>query len=796
MMEVRDPITGAKIRWSGHPLSAGYAMPVSAVHPTRCMGRRLGMPEHPNYAVLFDGHICVAAVGWDAISRQVHRFDADTLEYVDTPMMLGALSTGTPSVEERQIPVFHRVPQIAATPNNLYCAINSGTQGANASFVLRRLAKGSSTFLSPTTFNVTTAAHWAGASVPQIGSSNISTAYYYGLRAVMTGETTERVFITGLVNTADGNSHSAIMYSDDLYQKGNSQAATWTLVPIITGGDPPPVMTHMHADDDMLVGVVTGLYGRDYVNVVYSEDAGETWFIAGVDEADHEIPSTGIAYNDADVTARQALADGDKTYAVSRVIYDSTNEKAYVSLVAADSDEGYGGNCESEAACYLIEVDMAARATTGCTQTVHGPFLSSENRSFDNGIQILDTGDGTLIGVVAMPEAGPEVAGYIDQADGGPTLRVYAIQKDGIASMDNWLLQHTVELPSGGSPLRYVDSSTPQIRHEWGYGHHQCFNGISLVDGSTDVAFVLVGDQRVTGVKQCFHMARIGLLALETGEVHVAESSSDRGQIIVPSNVGITGGYRGVQFTGVEDWREDLNFGDGAMSIVCIFNGAGSVVGAPDLPEISGSDRWGMPLAVFAEMRGQTTTSEPLRNSPLNGWGLFWNAVGLHYWIWNDFAGTDDPTASTYRLLRLTGLGSADAAGQWHRVCIVKAANASGDDSFVPYANGSVATHSDSGTLNTIGDVAEFAKLRWFSMVNNYSELIASCSVAAGVWVYNKALTATEAQNVTKSPGSTGHIGPEDSSLMTNLVARTYSGVGDWRAMSEARRRGYQRIEY
>jgi len=639
---------------------------------------------------------------------------------------------------------------------------------------------------------MTTAAHWVGAAVPQIGGSNVSRGYYYGLRAINIA-VGERVIIPGQVSTADNNAHAAIMYSDDFDTSGNSDTSTWSLETLFIGGADTPVMTHVAATDDMLVGVVTNLYGADWLNVVYSEDDGASWKIAGVDEADAAIADGGVAFDHADVTARQLLADADEVYSVVRVAYDAVNETAWVSLVRADATTGYGDNCATTATCYLIEVDMTDRATTGCTQTLHGPFFADANRSFDNGIQLL-IGTLTHLGIVAIPQAASvSVPGYIDQADGGPTLRAYTIPKDTAGTFSTWTLWKTIALPSNGNSQSYIDSASDNIRHEWGYGHHQVFNGISVVDGSTDVIAACVANQRVTGTKQFNAMTQLGLIDISGETVYVPDSDTRSGQIVVPSNTGIVNGYRGIPCIGVQDWDTNLNVGDGAMSIVAYVNLAGSTAGAPTQFTVGGTSYWGMPLAVFAEMNDQNTatTTVPKSNVPRDGWGLFHTSAYTYFWIWNACPGTDDCDTSTYRVIRMTSLSPADYAGKWCRLCITKAASASGNGDWLCYAGGSSTTTAySSGTANTIGDVASLAKMRWFHMVNSYGDVISQSSVAGGVWIYNTAFTSTVAGNITKAPGASGAIGPEDDTLKPYLIGRMYSGVGNWKAFGGQRRAG------
>ena len=520
MISVKDPLTGSTIRWSSHPQALGYTMPLSAAVNERSAGRRWAVPEHPDCAVLFDGKICVASAGWDAISMQLRRFDAATLAFVDM-LQIGQFGTGAHYVENRQIPTAHRIPQVAATASNLYFIANGGLQGAQNTYYLRRLAAGSSAFVSPTNLDVTKADHWVGAAVPTVGGSALTSSYYYGCRVIRRPAGAERVLIPALWNTADGKAHAAVAYSDDLYTKGNSQAALWTFAPVVNGnGASKPVMGHLaaYSNEDgsasMLVGVVTQLYCMAYLNVVYSEDGGTTWKVAGVDEADYDVPVGGLVCDHAELVARRLMNDTNKTFSVQRVVYDAVAQKAYVSLLIA-TGRGYlnGRPTSDDAACYILEIDLSARATTGCTQTLHGPFLASPLRNFANGIQLIDEDANNLLGIVAMPVAavnpGP---GYIDCPDGGPTLNVYRIPKATVGTFATWTLVQTIGLPAGGSPYPYRDAVVENIIHEWGYGDGQIFNGVVPVDGRSDVVAALVGDQRVTGAHQCYHMGRLVLL--------------------------------------------------------------------------------------------------------------------------------------------------------------------------------------------------------------------------------------------------------------------------------------------
>ena len=258
-------------------------------------------------------------------------------------------------------------------------------------------------------------------------------------------------------------------------------------------------------------------------------------------------------------------------------------------------------------------------------------------------------------------------------------------------------------------------------------------------------------------------------------------------QVIVPSNTGPSPsiGHRGVPFIGVQDWDPRLNFGDAAMSIVAVFSGAGSAVGGPVMPTVGGADRFGMPMCVFGEMPSQGTPSAPAANCPRNGWGLWLSTASLNFWIFNNCPGTNDPPVATYRLVRLTAFDSNATAGAWHRICITKAAGAVGDASFLAYANGAVTARTQLGSCNTIGDVDRFAKMRWFHSVDSFARVVAVSAVAAGIWIYNRELTPAEAMNVTKLPGASGQIDPEDASLVGALVARSYSGAGDWKAIGD-----------
>ena len=246
-------------------------------------------------------------------------------------------------------------------------------------------------------------------------------------------------------------------------------------------------------------------------------------------------------------------------------------------------------------------------------------------------------------------------------------------------------------------------------------------------------------DQRVSA-RQCFHGAHRP--ELTTGNVHVAGSTGERGQIVVPSNVGIVGGYRGVPFLGVRDWDERLDVGDGALSIVAVLNLAGSIVGGPTMPTLSGSDRFGMPLLVFAEMQPQTVSAAETW-CPRNGWGLF-QGYELHLDV-RRLPRSNDPDAATYRVLRVTQLAHGTYTGQWARVCIVKEASATGSGSFRAYLNGASTSMLQYGSALRAGDVAPHAKLRFFHLADSFGEIISQASPAAGCGCTIGA-TATEAE--------------------------------------------------
>lgn len=811
---VRDPLTGTRILWSAHAECPMFTLPNSACLGYRSAARRWAVCEHPDCAATFDGKIVIASAGFGTIPFQAHRFNATTLAYVDT-LQVGAFSTGVgQETNDILIGAAHRIPQVAAGANYLYFVINSGVQGGSASWYVYKIAPSGTAFIKLANLSMTTAAHWStNPAVPQIGGSNIADGYYYGAQCVTIGESpSDRLLVPGRTETADGKGHATIMYSDEVQSKGTGETAVWTMVPVFIGGN--EVMSHVaeYAEEDgdnMLVGVVTTLYGQDYINIVYNENRGADgdWKVASVtaDGQDMAIAAGGVAYNHADVVSRRVtaagtpgvdepdLSDSNYVYGVNRVIYDATSQTAWVSLTKSDLNRNVVPDPVTGAettAQWLLKIDMTDRGTAegkGCVQTLYGPLWTADKRSPACGMDIAMV-SGQLTGIIPTPHrVTSPYTGYHDYPEGAESLAVSNITFPG----GTCTLTQTasVSVPRTGCPSEYYDRKPDRILHEYSYGNGQVFMGWRFVQGDSGKLAVMIGNQRVPGTYMSHHASQVDVYDL----TNIADKTTPTGsssQVVVVPNFGClpTEGFKGTASAfGVADYDSDLNVGSGELSIVAFVNLTGTIKDQPVFGvDATATTYWGYPLVIFAEMPVQGGSA---LTYPVDGFALFMSSAAIRYWQWNGWNGTVADTTHCL-CLRNSATGLQDkTCGQWARYCITKKASATATTDFKQYLNGASAGawNATLGTGYDVGDVDVSAKLRFFHMVNSYGRVSALYCGGAGVWIYNRELTATEAANVTKAPGASGQVDPES---LSGLVGRTYSGVGNWRAFGGQRREG------
>lgn len=231
---------------------------------------------------------------------------------------------------------------------------------------------------------------------------------------------------------------------------------------------------------------------------------------------------------------------------------------------------------------------------------------------------------------------------------------------------------------------------------------------------------------------------------------------------------------------GVADYDSDLAFGTNAFSILCLFNCPNAASGYPTTLA-----SYGMPLVNFMQWNSGTAYG-------VNGWGLYLSGT---YWVpmlryWNAY---DNVTAGKYREAGLAGISSPGAGfGLWHCFGFAKTAGLStvigaidGADAALSINNGTSATVGTPLRDDYNASNPTVARVRWFHEMTFYanSNWGGNCFPgAASIWILNIALTAAQLRTLTTNANA---IQAAETTYAANLLVRSYSATGDWKALNQ-----------